>query len=50
MIQVVEQGDFIQMINQEETRHIVSYDTDGFILNTNNSNSNASSTSYIAWN
>ena len=36
--------------NAEETGHIVSYDTDGFTLNTNNTNSNASSTSYVAWN
>lgn len=37
-------------LNTEETGHLVTYDADGFTLNTNNSNVNASSTSYIAFN
>jgi len=35
--------------NAEEAGHLDSFDTDGFTLNTSNSNVNGSGTSYVAW-
>ena len=35
--------------NAEEAGHLTSFDSDGFTLNTNNSNVNGSGTNYVAW-
>ena len=35
--------------NAEEDGHLVSFDSDGFTLDTNNSNVNGSGTNYVAW-